>query len=432
MSADRSALEGLRIERQEEAPPRRRPWLWIAVVALLAALAAGLWGWLGRPAALPVRVAPVKEAAGAAAGAVLNATGYVTARRQATVSSKVTGKVVEVLIEEGMPVKQGQVLARLDGRTQGAALALAEAQHVQARRALEENEVRLRQTTINRQRQHRLLAGGATTQNDVDAADAEADSFAARLALGRQQVEVAAREVAARRQDVDDTVIRAPFAGVITTKDAQPGEMISPISAGGGFTRTGIGTLVDMGSLEIDVDVNESYINRVKPGQHAEAVLDAYPDWQIPATVIAVVPSADRQKATVKVRLAFDRLDPRILPDMGVKVAFLAEGQAGGQTAAATPGTATPRTAAAATPGVATSDQAARAQARMPRAALRQDPGGQQVVFVLRGDRVERRAVRIGEAPGDEVAVLAGVAPGEQVVVDPPAELADGRKVIVR
>jgi HlyD family secretion protein len=432
MSADRSALEGLRIERQEETPSLRRRWPWIAATAVAAALALGLWFWLARPAALPVRVAPVKEAGGASAGAVLNATGYVTARRQATVSSKVTGKVLEVLIEEGMPVKQGQVLARLDDKTQGAALALAAAQLVQARRALEENEVRLRQTTLNRQRQHRLLAGGATTQNDVDAADAEADSYAARLALGRQQVEVAAREVAARRQDVDDTVIRAPFAGVITTKDAQPGEMISPISAGGGFTRTGIGTLVDMGSLEIDVDVNESYINRVKPGQHAEAVLDAYPDWQIPATVIAVVPSADRQKATVKVRLAFDRLDPRILPDMGVKVAFLAEGQAGGQTAAATPGTATPRTAAAATPGVATSDQAARAQARMPRAALRQDPGGQQVVFVLRGDRVERRAVRIGEAPGDEVAVLAGVAPGEQVVVDPPAELADGRKVIVR
>jgi HlyD family secretion protein len=439
MSADRSALEGLRIERQEETPSPRRAWPWIAAAAVLAALGLGLWGWFARPAPLTVRVAAVKEAGGAAAGAVLNATGYVTARRQATVSSKVTGKVLELLIEEGMPVKQGQVLARLDGKTQGAALALAEAQHVQAHRALEENEVRLRQATISRQRQHRLLAGGATTQNDVDAADAEADSFAARLALGRQQIEVAAREVAARRQDLDDTVIRAPFSGVITTKDAQPGEMISPISAGGGFTRTGIGTLVDMTSLEIDVDVNESYINRVKPGQHAEAVLDAYPDWQIPATVIAVVPSADRQKATVKVRLAFDRLDPRILPDMGVKVAFFAEGPAGGQAAAAAPGAATPGTAApgaptqgAAAPGGAPPDQAARAQARMPRAALRQDPGGQQVVFVVRGDRVERRAVRIGEAPGDEVAVLAGVGPGEQVVVDPPPDLADGRKVIVR
>jgi HlyD family secretion protein len=411
MSPDQDALEGLRIERRNEPAPASRRGRWIAAGAALIVLALALGGWLSRPTAVPVRVAAVHEAGGVAAGAVLNATGYVTARRQATVSSKVTGKVVEVLIEEGMEVKDGQLLARLDSKTQHAALALAEAQLVQAQRALEENEVRLRQAGITRQRQHRLLAGGAASQNDVDSADADADSFAARLALGRQQVEVAGREVAARRQDVDDTLIRAPFSGVITTKDAQPGEMISPISAGGGFTRTGIGTLVDMGSLEIDVDVNEGYINRVRSRQHAEAVLDAYPDWRIPATVIAVVPSADRQKATVKVRLGFDRLDPRILPDMGVKVAFLAE---------------TPPDLAQAPQG-----QATRAQARVPRAALRQDRG-QLVAFVLRGDRVERRAVRITAAPGDEAAVIAGLTPGEQVVVDGPPDLADGRKVVVR
>ena len=413
MSTDRSAIDGLRIERQGESAPASRRGRWLAAAAALLALAVALGGWLSRPSAAPVRVAAVHEAGGAAAGAVLNATGYVTARREATVSSKVTGKVAEVLIEEGLVVAQGQLLARLDSKTQNAALALAEAQLVQAQRALEENEVRLRQATIARQRQHRLLTGGASSQNDVDVADADADSFAARLALGRQQVEVAAREVAARRQDVDDTIIRAPFAGVITTKDAQPGEMISPNSAGGGFTRTGIGTLVDMTSLEIDVDVNESYINRVRSGQHAEAVLDAYPDWRIPATVIAVVPSADRQKATVKVRLAFDRLDPRLLPDMGVKVAFLGEGDR----QAALPSGEQPG--------------AARALARVPRAALRQDRG-QLVAFVVRGDRVERRAVRITAAPGDEAAVLAGLTPGEQVVVDGPPDLADGRKVVVR
>jgi HlyD family secretion protein len=410
MSADRTALEGLRIERPAEAPPPRRRGRWIAVAAGLLALALGLGGWLSRPAGVPVRVATVHEAggAGAAPGAVLNASGYVTARRQATVSSKVTGKVVEVLIEEGMEVKQGQVLARLDTLTQNAALALAEAQLGQARRSLEENVVRLKQANVTRRRQHQLLAQGVNTQSDVDGADADADSFAARLALGRQEVIVAERQVAARRQDVDDTVVRAPFSGVITTKDAQPGEMISPLSAGGGFTRTGIGTLVDMTSLEVDVDVNESYINRVKSGQHAEAVLDAYPEWRIPATVIAVVPSADRQKATVKVRLAFDRLDPRILPDMGVKVAFLGEGDAA---------------AAAADKG--------RSQARVPRAALRDDHG-QQVVFVLRGDRVERRAVRVAPAPGDEAAVIAGLAAGDRVVVEGPADLADGAKVVVR
>jgi HlyD family secretion protein len=416
MSTDHTTLEGLRIERQQKAAPAPRRGRWILAGAVPLVVALALVGWLSRPNALPVRVTTVHPAAGAAAGAVLNATGYVTARRQATVSSKVTGKVVDLLIEEGMEVKAGQVLARLDSKTQDAALALAEAQLVQARSALDENEVRLRQATITRRRQHRLLDSGASSQNDADVADADADSYAARLALGRQQVEVAAREVAARRQDADDTIIRAPFAGVITTKDAQPGEMISPISAGGGFTRTGIGTLVDMASLEIDVDVNEGYINRVKSGQHAEAVLDAYPDWRIPATVIAVVPSADRQKATVKVRLAFDHLDPRILPDMGIKVAFLAESTESTESAAA---------------GALGAAEQGRAQARVARAALRQDHG-QLVAFVVHGDHVERRAVRIAASPGDEAAVIAGLTPGEQVVVDAPPDLADGRKVVVR
>ncbi len=425
MSPDKSTLEGLRIERRAPAPARsgrRGAWVAVAALAVLAA-AAGLW--FARPTAAQVKVAPAREAGGAAAGAVLNATGYVTARRQATVSSKVTGKVVEVRIEEGMAVHQGDVLARLDSLTQAAALALAEAQLVESRRSLAENEVRLKQAEITRRRQHSLLAGGAGTQSDADAADAEADSFAARLALGRQQVEVAERQLAVHRQDLDDTVIRAPFSGVITTKDAQPGEMISPISAGGGFTRTGIGTLVDMTSLEIDVDVSENYINRVTAGQPAEAVLDAYPDWRIPVTVLAVVPSADRQKATVKVRLSFNRLDPRILPDMGVKVAFLAANSAN---------PATPPTPASIAGGGA--EASSRTQVLVPRAALRDDHGT-QVVYVLRGDHVERRAVRTaaapaGGAPGNDATVLSGITAGEQVVVEGPADLADGRKVVVR
>jgi HlyD family secretion protein len=405
MAANRGALEALRIDRKAEEPRGSRARLWIGLGVAVVAIALGLAWWLARPAAAVVRTAVVHDAGGAVAGAVLNASGYVTARRQATVSSKVTGKVAEVLIEEGMAVKEGQVLARLDTLTARAGLDLAESQLAASRRSLLETEVRLRQAEITRQRQRKLIALGVNTQADVDAADAEADAQRARLVLGRQEIEVARRQVELRRRDIDDTVIRAPFSGVVTTKDAQPGEMISPVSAGGGFTRTGIGTLVDMTSLEIDVDVNESYINRVRPGQHAEAVLDAYPDWQIPSTVIAIVPAADKQKATVKVRLAFDRLDPRILPDMGIKVAFLGDG---GARAAET-----------------------RPQARVPRAALRQDHG-RQVVFVVRGGRAERRAVRVGEAPGDEVAVIAGLAAGEQVVVDGPPDLADGRQVIVR
>jgi RND family efflux transporter MFP subunit len=341
---------------------------------------------------------------------VLNASGYVTARRQATVSSKITGKVVDVLVEEGMEIREGQVLAHLDDSIPRKQLALAEAQLASQRRALAENEVRLRQARLNQDRMRRLHEQGVSTQADADTADADVDALVARLALGRQDVEVSERQIALRRQDLDDTVIRAPFSGVAVTKDAQPGEMISPISAGGGFTRTGICTLVDMKSLEVDVDVNESYIHRVQPGQKAVATLDAYPDWQIPAHVIMPVPTADRQKATVKVRLGFEQLDPRILPDMGVKVAFLGDEKEGA--------------AATGKPAVT-----------IPRAAVRKD-GDRDVVFVIQGSKVERRAVGLaaGTAAGnnDEAVVTSGLAPGEQVVVEGPADLKDGAPVSVR
>ncbi len=406
MASERPTLDGLRIDRSGEVESGGgRARLWIALVALVLVAAAAAW-WLTRPRPAQVRVvAAASRTGGPAAGAVLNASGYVTARRQATVSSKVTGKVVDVLVEEGMEIREGQVLAHLDDATPRKQLALAEARLTSQRRALAEMEVRLREAKLNQQRMRRLLEEGVSTQSQVDTANAEADSLAARLEVGRQDVAVAEREVALRRQDVDDTVIRAPFSGVAVSKDAQPGEMISPVSAGGGFTRTGICTLVDMKSLEIEVDVNESHIQRVKPGQRATATLDAYPDWQIPSRVIMPVPTADRQKATVKVRLAFDQLDPRILPDMGVKVAFLGEADAG--------------------------TASSRAVVVIPRAAVRKD-GDRDVVFVVRGDRVERRAVGLGPAPGDEAVVLSGITAGEQVVIEGPADLKDGAVVAVQ
>ena len=254
---------------------------------------------------------------------LLQASGYVTARRQATVSSKVTGKVIEVNVEEGMRVQAGQVLARLDDTQPRAALALAEAQAQSARQNVRENEVHLAQARTTLDRQSKLLTAGFGTQADVDAAKLDMDSTDARIGGLQQMVKVAEQAVEVQKAELDNTIIRAPFTGIATTKNAQPGEMVSPVSAGGGFTRTGICTIVDMSSLEIDVDVNENYINRVQPGQHVSAVLDAYPDWQIPARVITMVPTADRQKATVLVRIRFIALDPRILPDMGVKVTFL-------------------------------------------------------------------------------------------------------------
>ncbi len=212
--------------------------------------------------------------------------------------------------------------------------------------------------------------------------------------------------MALQQTALDDTVIRAPFWGVALSKDAQPGEMVSPVSAGGGFTRTGISTIVDMRSLEIEVDVNESYINRVTASQPVTAVLDAYPDFEIPAKVIAVVPTADRQKATVLVRIGFNQLDPRILPDMGVKVTFLRE-----EAAAAAP--------------------AARPVALVPKGAVRAE-GGASYVFVVKQDTVERRAVQTGGTDGDRLEVTGGLSSGERVVVSPPAELAAGTPIVIK
>ena len=406
MPADKPSIDDLRIDRSRER--RTGPLFVILVlVVLIAAGGAAAWWWMGeRP--VPVRVARViQEEAGGARAAVLNASGYVTARRRATVSSKVTGKVIEVLVEEGKAVQRGQVLARLDPSTATRYLSLAQAELSASRRALSETEVRLAQARVTLGRTGSLVADGIMTRADLDAAQAEVDALDARLALAREQVSVSERQVAVRENDLADLTITAPFSGVAISKDAQPGEMVSPVSAGGGFTRTGICTIVDMSSLEIEVDVNESYINRVTPRQRIEAVLDAYPDWKIPGAVITTIPSADRQKATVLVRIAFDRLDPRILPDMGVKVAFLEADRA----------------LPAGQPGVAA--------VLVPRAAVRQD-AGRDVVFVVQDDRLERRAVRLGAARGDTAVVVAGVAAGERVVVEGPADLKAGVRVIVK
>jgi RND family efflux transporter MFP subunit len=353
-----------------------------------------------------VQAATVTSRAAGAQAAVLNASGYVTARRRATVSSKVTGKVIEVNVEEGMAVKEGQILARLDDATARAGLALAEAQVEAARRGVRENEVRLAEAKLTLGRVAELRRRGLATASDLDAAQATVDSTAARIDALRQQVSVAERQLDLQRTELDNMVIRAPFSGVAISKDAQPGEMVSPVSAGGGFTRTGISTIVDMRSLEIEVEVNESYINRVSPKQAVTAVLDAYPDWPIPGKVITTIPAADRQKATVLVRIGFDKLDPRILPDMGVKVTFLRADEA------------TPAAA-----GQPTS--------LVPKAAVRTE-GTTSVVFVIRGDIVERRAVQAGGTDGDRLEVRAGLQAGDRVVLSPPADLADGARVVVQ
>jgi RND family efflux transporter MFP subunit len=399
MSPDREALDALRIDRAR--PARRRPPLSLYLVALaVVAVAAGLLWWFGRPGAIVVRTVVVQETASGGDRTLLNASGYVTARRDATVSSKITGKVVEVLVEEGMKVEAGQVLARLDASNVEKSLALAEAQLQSARDALGETNANLEQAERELRFMNELAARQAATQLELDRAQTTVKSLKARLDRQAADVGVGESEVALWKQQLDDTIIRAPFAGIVTSKNAQPGEMISPMSAGGSFTRTGICTIVDMSSLEIEVDVSESYINRVEPEQPVEATLDSYPDWRIPARVIAIIPTADRQKATVKVRVGFETLDPRILPDMSVKVAFQSAGAA----------STAPR-------GVT-----------LPRAAVRHRDG-RDVVWVVRDGRVERRAVSVGPARGDEVSIAAGLSGGDRVVVEGPDSLADGDRV---
>jgi RND family efflux transporter MFP subunit len=407
VSTLKDELASLRIDHSARAGGSRRGALIaVAVILVMSAIGVGGWFWMQRLQAAVVRATAVTVQTGPAAGpgAVLNASGYVTARRRATVSSKVTGKVVDVFVEEGKAVRKGQVLARLDDSQLRAALEVDRAQLAAAEGAAAEDEARLREAELTLARMQKLVTEKVVGPAELDAAVATAASLKARIALARQRVEVAKSEIRARETDLADMVVRAPFDGVAISKDAQPGEMISPVSAGGGFTRTGICTIVDMSSLEIEVDVSESYINRVRPGQPVEAVLDAYPDWRIPAHVITSVPSADRQKATVRVRIAFEALDPRILPDMGVKVTFFNERE----------------------PDVA--DAAPRARILVPKSAVR-GSDGQQIVFVVREDRAERVAVKVGSEDGDLVEIVTGLSPGDRVVVEGPAGLSDGSRV---
>lgn len=401
-------LAALRIPHEERGGRRGKPVLIITIVTLVVLAAAGVWLWSARLQAAPVKIASavVKARAGSGGDAVLDASGYVTARRRATVSSKVTGKVVDVLVEEGHPVKQGQVLAHLDDTQARAVLQYAEAQLAASHKSFAEDQARLTQAELTLSRREQLLKENVVGKAELDQAQADVDSLKARIAYAQQQIGVAESQVKLQRANLDDMVVRAPFSGIAISKDAQPGEMISPVSAGGGFTRTGICTIVDMSSLEIEVDVNETYINRVRPAQRVEAVLDAYPDWRIPAHVITTIPSADRQKATVKVRIGFDSLDPRILPDMGVKVSFLRDEPAPGQAAASAP------------------------RVLVPKGAVR-SVDGKSIVFVLRDDRAERRAVSVGLAQGDQVEVTAGLRAGEPVIVEGPPTLKDGDKVKV-
>ncbi|KAB7769126.1 efflux RND transporter periplasmic adaptor subunit [Xanthomonas maliensis] len=406
MSTSADLLKELRIDRKAppSEPPTRRG-LWI-VVALLVLLALGVGAWLlwGRSAPVQVRTAPVVAiAAGSSSASVLDASGYVVARRMATVSAQVTGKVREVLIEEGMRVSEGQVMATLDPLDADAQRTLAASQLAAARSLVDNMQAQLKVANADAARLQSLVDAQLVSRSQYEQAVSQRDALRAQLQNAQRNVQVGADQLAIAGIRSDFNVVHAPFAGVVTAKAAQPGEIVSPLSAGGGFTRTGIGTIVDMDSLEIEVEVGEAYIGRVQPKMAVEAVLNAYPDWKIPGEVIAIIPTADRGKATVKVRVAFKVKDPRIVPEMGVRVSFLEQ----------------PKPEAANKPqGV-----------RVPAAALVQRQSRTVAFVVDDQNRVHPQTVGVGMALGEDRQVLTGLSAGDTVVLDPPPKLQDGDKV---
>lgn len=405
---DRAALlNQLKIDRRPDDPDddESRPWLkGLIAVIVLALLGAGAYAVLKPPPGAPVTVATARPAAsgGAAGGSLLDAAGYVVARRAATVSSKVTGLVTEVLIEEGSRVEANQVVARLDDTNIRATLEQSRAQLDSAKAQAAQVRVNVANAERDVTRRKGLVEQKFISVAELDTATTTLDSLRASLVTAERNVAVAARAVDVAQRSFDDTTVRAPFAGVITVKAAQVGEIVSPLSAGGGFTRTGIGTVVDMDSLEVEVDVNENFINRVKAGQPAIIKLNAYPDWSIPASVIAVIPTADRTKATVKVRVAFKERDDRVLPEMGARVSFLGDA---------------PEAGAPAPVGVI-----------VPVAAVL-GSGETGAVFLLKGDKVERRAVKLGARTGSDQTVIAGLNAGDRVVIGDLPKLKDGDPV---
>ena len=326
-----SLLSQLKIDRSSDssAAPRRRVLPWALGAGAAIAVAAGAWliatmqGPATAAAATSQPTVAPSPAPPAATGSVLDASGYVVARRQATVSSKITGKVVEVLIEEGQRVADSEIIARLDDTNARAAVAQAAAVVEQQRASLTAMQVAFDNVGPSFDRSRRQFAAAFISAQAFDDAKTNYDAARASLDVAAHAVTVAEATLALTQRNLDDTVVRAPFAGIVTVKAAQQGEMVSPVSAGGGFTRTGIGTIVDMDSLEVEVDVSENFISRVAAGQRVAITLNAYPDRRVPGRVIAIIPTADRAKATVKVRVGFEQRDSSVLPEMGARVAFL-------------------------------------------------------------------------------------------------------------
>ena len=382
MNEKKDLLNDLKIDRSEDNEPessfiKRLGFVLVSIIILFLVLTQ--LGFLSQDEILEVDAYKAKSAnqSNNSTSSVLDASGYVTARMQATVSSKITGKVLEVYIEEGMFVEKDQILAQLDDSTVQAELKFAETQLQEARRVFN--------------RTLELRKDNLASQASLDAAESQLDGLKAKLDISKQIV--------------SDMKIRAPFSGVVINKAAQPGEMISPVSAGGGFTRTGIGTIVDMDSLEVEVDVNESYINRVQPGQPAITNLNAYPEWDINSEVIAIIPTADRNKATVKVRIGLLEKDQRVLPDMGAKVSFLKE---------------QPNTKSVVLKGVI-----------VPSTSVIKE-GASSFVFLIKNGIIVKTKVQVESTSANYARIINGIKNGDSVVVNSNNGLQDGQEVLIK
>ncbi|MDR1075314.1 MAG: efflux RND transporter periplasmic adaptor subunit [Xanthomonadaceae bacterium] len=395
-------LKELHIDRAGAKPHKsigRSWWPWM-VVGVLIILGITIFSWFGYRVPVNIRTVPAVAISSNHPVSVLDATGYVVARRTSTVSAKITGRVREVLIEEGQHVQEDEIMATLDPIDASAERNLAIAKLAVISSQVSSIQAQLIEAEANAERMRTLAEQQLVSRSQYDQAISQRDSLRAQLATARRNIESANSQLAIAEIGLDNTVIRAPFSGIVTAKAAQPGEIVSPLSAGGGFTRTGIGTIVDMNSLEVEVDVGESFIGRVTPKMPVEATLNAYPSWKIPAEVIAIIPAADRGKATIKVRIALNQKDPRIVPDMGVRVSFLE---------------------------LPTRDGAPLEGVRMAATAVTQR-NQQDVAFVFSDGRVEQRNVVRGTHIGNEVQIVSGLTAGEQVVNDPPDSLKDGAR----
>ncbi len=396
-------ISGLKIDSSKKIKGDRNYILIWTVVAVFFLSIATLSAWIFLKPEIPeVKTAKARVSDESSGFSVLSASGYVTARQQATVAAKVTGRITEIFFDEGTPVAKGQILAKIDDSEARAAYVAASAERDVAAARIKELRVRVEDAERTAGRIQDLFASDVASEQDRDTSEAALDMVKASIEVAEEQLVSAEARADLSSIELENFVIRAPFDGIVISKNAQPGEMVSPISAGGGYTRTGIATIVDMSSLEVEVDVNESYIAKVYPGQRVTAVLDSYPDFRIPASVRTVIPAADRQKATVKVRISFDVLDPRILPDMGVKVSFLREEQ----------------------------KEYFSGRVAVPKAAIKQE-GEFSVVFVVQNGTVERRAVSVGDVLQNAVEITGGLREGEAVIIESTVLLKDGQKIRV-